>query len=112
MKINQIDNLDKTSVEIIDGLAKDGLEGSFTREQMGQFGILAAVENKIIREEQDEWALNSYERAFKAHKEGKFSNEIVSIPGIGLQIDEESLLRGENMTKKKYLHYHLLLKYQ
>eukprot|EP00924_Labyrinthula_sp_SR-Ha-C_P001361 snap_masked-scaffold_44-processed-gene-1.38-mRNA-1 protein AED:0.04 eAED:0.04 QI:0/0/0/1/1/1/2/0/407 len=101
IKINQINNLDKKSVEIIDGLAKDGLGDPFTREQMGQFGVLAAVENKITREEQDEWALNSYKRAFKAHKEGKFSNEIVSIPGIDLQIDEETLLRGENMTKEK-----------
>jgi acetyl-CoA acyltransferase len=47
---------------------------------MGQTAEILAREFKISRQEQDEFALMSQERAAKATQEGRFSEEIVPIP--------------------------------
>ncbi|GIN86473.1 acetyl-CoA acetyltransferase [Heyndrickxia sporothermodurans] len=57
----------------------DGLTCSFSGVHMGSYGNQTAEKLNISREEQDEWALRSHERAIKAIKEGKFAEEIVPI---------------------------------
>jgi acetyl-CoA C-acetyltransferase len=65
--------------EIIDGLVKDGLWDVYNDYHMGSAAELCASECKISREEQDAYAIESYKRAQKANREGKFKNEIIPI---------------------------------
>lgn len=65
--------------ECTDGLLKDGLTDVYTNFHMGRAAELCADKYKLTREQQDEFALASYERAATAFKSGKFKNEIVPI---------------------------------
>ena len=64
---------------MVDGLAKDGLTDAYNHEAMGMAAELCAKECTISREEQDAFAIESYQRALKAWEEGKFFNEVVPI---------------------------------
>ena len=64
---------------MIDGMQKDGLVDAYDQQAMGVFADLCASEYKITREEQDNFAVQSYERSAKAWDAGKFDNEIVSV---------------------------------
>jgi acetyl-CoA C-acetyltransferase len=63
----------------IDGMQKDGLTDAYDNNAMGVCADLCATEYSISREEQDAFAVQSYERSAKAWKEGKFSNEVVPV---------------------------------
>jgi len=63
----------------IDGMQKDGLTDAYDQNAMGVFADLCATEYKITREEQDSFAIQSYERSAKAWESGKFTNEIVPV---------------------------------
>jgi len=63
----------------IDGLIKDGLQDPFHQTIMGEFADLCATTHKISREDQDQFAINSYKKAARAWDEGKFINEIVPV---------------------------------
>ena len=65
--------------KLIDGLAKDGLTDCYHGYAMGCAADLTAVEHKISREEQDEFAIESYTRSQNAWKDGKFNAEVVSV---------------------------------
>lgn len=67
---------------LVDLMVHDGLTCSFNHIHMGIYGSETAAKFGITREEQDEWALRSHERAAKAIEEGLFAEEIkgVSIP--------------------------------
>ncbi|GGD24855.1 acetyl-CoA C-acyltransferase [Flavobacterium orientale] len=64
---------------LIDGMQKDGLTDAYDNNAMGVCADLCATEYKISREEQDAFAIQSYERSAKAWSEGKFSNEVVPV---------------------------------
>ena len=64
---------------IMDGIQKDGLTDAYDNNTMGVCGDLCASEYKISREEQDRFAIQSYERSAKAWNAGKFDNEIVPV---------------------------------
>lgn len=66
-------------VSMQDGMQKDGLVDAYGKEAMGVYADLCASEYKITREQQDAFAIQSYERATKAWEEGKFDNEIVPV---------------------------------
>lgn len=63
----------------IDGMQKDGLTDAYDNNAMGVCADLCATEYSISREEQDAFAVQSYERSAKAWNEGKFSNEVVPV---------------------------------
>ncbi len=63
----------------IDGMQKDGLTDAYDQNAMGVFADLCATEYKITREEQDAFAIQSYERSAKAWESGKFTKEIVPV---------------------------------
>ena len=65
--------------KVIDGLAKDGLTDCYHGYAMGCAADLTAVEQKISREDQDAFAIESYTRSQNAWNDGKFKNEIVSV---------------------------------
>jgi acetyl-CoA C-acetyltransferase len=60
-------------------MQKDGLIDAYDNTAMGVSADLCASEYKISREEQDQFAIQSYERSAKAWEAGKFDNEIVSV---------------------------------
>lgn len=64
---------------LVDGLLKDGLLDAYNHYHMGNAAELCVREFGISRQEQDEYALQSYARAAKAVREGKFRNEIVPV---------------------------------
>jgi acetyl-CoA C-acetyltransferase len=64
---------------MLDGMQKDGLTDAYDNNAMGVSADLCATEYKISREEQDDFAIQSYERSAKAWSEGKFDNEIVPV---------------------------------
>ena len=64
---------------LIDGLQKDGLTDAYDNNAMGVCADLCASEYQITREQQDAFAIQSYERSAKAWNEGKFNNEVVPV---------------------------------
>lgn len=69
-------------VSLVDGLAKDGLIDVYNNYPMGNAAELCATEYNITREDQDNFAIESYKRSQSAINSGKFKEEIipVSIP--------------------------------
>ncbi|MNQ42281.1 putative acetyl-CoA acyltransferase [compost metagenome] len=64
---------------MIDGMQKDGLTDAYDNSAMGVCADLCAAEYNISREDQDKFAIQSYERSAKAWESGKFDNEIVPV---------------------------------
>jgi acetyl-CoA C-acetyltransferase len=64
---------------MVDGMQKDGLTDAYDNNAMGVCADLCATEYKITREDQDTFAIQSYERSAKAWEAGKFDNEIVPV---------------------------------
>lgn len=62
-----------------DLMVHDGLTCSFAGVHMGSYGNKTAEEFSLTREEQDQWAIRSHERAVRAIEEGKFAEEIVPV---------------------------------
>ena len=65
--------------EIIDTLIKDGLWDAFHGYHMGVTAENVATKFQVTREDQDNFAIKSQDKALKAQKEKKFENEIISL---------------------------------
>lgn len=65
--------------KMIDGIAKDGLIDVYHNYPMGNAAELAAKEFNITREQQDEFAIESYKRSQAALDAGKMDNEIIPV---------------------------------
>lgn len=93
---------------LIDGLAKDGLTDVYNKTSMGVSGDRTAEKYQITREEQDDFAEQSFKKAAAAWANGSFSNEVVtvSIPqkkvGI-LEINEDENYKKANFDKMRTL---------
>ena len=66
-------------VKMIDGMVKDGLTDVYNQVHMGVCADKCAKEYNISREDQDNFAIESYKRAAQAWDAGKFDNEIVPV---------------------------------
>ncbi|MDX2361194.1 MAG: acetyl-CoA C-acyltransferase [Crocinitomicaceae bacterium] len=66
-------------VKMIDGLVKDGLTDVYNKVHMGVCADKCATENNITREDQDNFAIESYKRSAAAWEAGKFNDEIVPV---------------------------------
>ncbi|MET6991058.1 acetyl-CoA C-acyltransferase [Sediminicola arcticus] len=64
---------------LIDGMQKDGLVDAYDQNAMGTCADACATEYKFTREDQDAYAVQSYERSAAAWKAGKFNNEVVPV---------------------------------
>jgi len=67
------------NVQMIDGLAKDGLTDVYDGKAMGNAAEFCATSCGISREEQDAFSVESYKRSQAASNEGRFDNEIVPV---------------------------------
>jgi acetyl-CoA C-acetyltransferase len=91
-------------MKLIDGLVKDGLTDVYNRVHMGNCAEICAKDMNITREEQDAFAIESYNRSAKSWEEGKFNDEIVpvSVPqrrGEDLIISEDEEYKNVRMDK-------------
>lgn len=91
-------------MKITDGMVKDGLTDVYNQVHMGVCADECAVEYKFSREDQDAFAVSSYEKAAKAWKEGKFNDEVVSVEvpqrkGDALIISEDEEYKNIKLDK-------------
>jgi acetyl-CoA C-acetyltransferase len=66
-------------ITVQDGLAKDGLVDVYDKVAMGNFADLCAKEHAISREDQDAFAVASYQKSQNATEKGLFKEEIIPI---------------------------------
>jgi len=66
-------------VKVTDGMVKDGLTDVYNQVHMGVCADKCADEYNISREDQDNFAIESYKRAAAAWDGGKFDEEIVPV---------------------------------
>ncbi|MCA1764053.1 MAG: acetyl-CoA C-acyltransferase, partial [Flavobacteriales bacterium] len=67
------------NITMQDGMVLDGLTDVYNSEHMGNCGDLCAREYNITREQQDEFAINSYKRSADAWANGKFTDEVIPV---------------------------------
>ncbi|KAI0193484.1 acetyl-CoA acetyltransferase [Astrocystis sublimbata] len=92
---------------LIDGMLKDGLTDAYKKEHMGLAAELCSDDHSISREEQDAYAIATYQRAQEATAAGIFSKEIVPVevsggrgkPAVQITTDEE--VKNLNAEKMK-----------
>ena len=62
-----------------DGMQKDGLVDAYDKVAMGVCADACATKYGFSREDQDAYAIQSYQRSSEAWKSGKFSDEIIPV---------------------------------
>jgi acetyl-CoA C-acetyltransferase len=86
---------------LIDGMQKDGLSDAYDNNAMGVCADLCATEYKISREDQDQFAIQSYERSAKAWEAGKFDNEVIPVAVPQRKGDPIMVTKDEEYTNVK-----------
>jgi len=86
---------------LIDGMQKDGLTDAYDHNAMGVCADLCAKEYGITREEQDQYAVQSYERSAAAWNAGKFANEVVPVEVPQRRGDAIIVAKDEEYTNVK-----------
>ncbi len=91
-------------MKLVDGLVKDGLTDVYNRVHMGVCAEKCATEMDFTREEQDAFAIESYNRSTNSWARGKFADEIVSVEvpqrrGDALIINEDEEYKNVKVDK-------------
>lgn len=91
-------------MKLTDGMVKDGLTDVYNNVHMGNCADKCASEHNFSREEQDAFAIASYEKSAAAWKAGKFNNEVVpvSVPqrkGDPIIVSEDEEYKNVRMDK-------------
>ncbi len=89
---------------LIDGMQKDGLVDAYDHNAMGTCADLCATEYNFSREDQDAFAIKSYERSAKAWADGKFKEEVVPVEvpqrrGEPVVVSEDEEFKNVKMDK-------------
>ncbi|CAO0797510.1 unnamed protein product [Mucor circinelloides] len=71
------------NTEVVDGIVKDGLTDVYNNYLMGVAAEECAAEYEISREQQDDYAIESYKRAQAAFAAGHYKEEIVPVTVSG-----------------------------
>jgi acetyl-CoA C-acetyltransferase len=64
---------------VVDGVIHDGLWDVYDDQHMGMCGEVCATKYNFSREDQDGYAIDSYERSKKAWEDGVFAEEVISL---------------------------------
>ena len=91
-------------MKLIDGLVKDGLTDVYNKVHMGNCAELCAKEMNFSREQQDAFAIESYNRSASAWENGKFKDEVVPVAvpqrrGDDLIVSEDEEYKNVKMDK-------------
>lgn len=96
--------------EAQDGILYDGLHDPYDGSHMGDFAEFTARRLSISREDQDDFAIRSYELSQQAAKDGTFKAEIVPVPvpvpkkkGEFVFVSEDEEIKKFNKDKMKTL---------
>jgi acetyl-CoA C-acetyltransferase len=89
---------------LIDGLQKDGLVDAYDNNAMGVCADACATKYEFSREDQDNYAIQSYKRSSEAWKNGKFKNEVIPVEvpqrrGEPLLISEDEEFKNVKLEK-------------
>ena len=89
---------------LIDGLQRDGLVDVYEQNAMGVCADTCATEYKFSREDQDNFAIQSYKRSADAWKSGKFDGEVVPVEvpqrrGAPIMITEDEEYKNVKLEK-------------
>jgi len=92
------------NMQLVDGLVKDGLTDVYSNVHMGVCAEKCASKMNFTREEQDAFAIESYNRSTKAWVNGKFTDEIIAVEvpqrkGDTLVILEDEEYKNVRMEK-------------
>lgn len=87
-----------------DGMQRDGLVDVYDQHAMGVCADACATEYEFSREDQDQYAIQSYKRSAAAWKSGAFTNEVIPIHvpqrrGEPLTISEDEEYNNVNLDK-------------
>jgi acetyl-CoA C-acetyltransferase len=82
--------------EVVDHMVFDGLTSTFDGLHMVAQASQVSRELGITREEQDEWAYRSHQRAAAAQDEGRFADEIVPVGDVAA---DEGVRRDTTLEK-------------
>ena len=91
------------NVTLLDGIQIDGLTDVYSQTLMGTCAETCATEYNITREDQDNFAIESYKRSARAWSEGKFTNEIAPVTVVTRKgevvISEDEEYKNVNFDK-------------
>lgn len=93
--------------QLVDALVRDGLSDAYDGSAMGLAGEDCAQEYSFTREQQDEYAIASYQKAQKAQAEGLFKDEIAPLEVSGGRgkpnkiVDQDDEIKNLNIEKLK-----------
>ncbi|MEE9362144.1 MAG: acetyl-CoA C-acyltransferase [Cellulophaga sp.] len=87
-----------------DGMQKDGLVDAYNEQAMGVCADACAEEYKFSREDQDNFAIQSYKRSASAWEAGNFNSEIVPVKvpqrrGESIIVFEDEEFKNVRMDK-------------
>jgi len=91
-------------MKLVDGLVKDGLTDVYNRVHMGVCAEKCATEMNFTREQQDAFAIESYNRSAKSWAKGNFTDEVIPVKvpqrrGDNLVITEDEEYKNVKMDK-------------
>lgn len=93
---------------LVDGVLQDGLTDAYgKKEHMGMAAELCAKDHDISREQQDEYAIKTYQKAQAATEAGIFAKEIAPIEVSGgrgkpaVKVDRDDEVKNLNVDKLK-----------
>ena len=91
-------------MKLTDGMVKDGLTDVYNNVHMGNCAEICAKEMNISREDQDNFAIESYNRSSKSWQEGRFFDEIVPVSvhqrrGEDLVVSEDEEYKNVKLEK-------------
>jgi acetyl-CoA C-acetyltransferase len=86
------------NITMLDGISKDGLLDVYSKVPMGNCAEICAKEHSISREDQDNFAITSYQRASEAWEKGNFNDEVVPVSVPQRKGDPKIVSRDEEYT--------------
>ena len=86
------------NMTVVDGISLDGLLDVYSNVPMGTCAELCAKEYGITREDQDNFAITSYQRATEAWDSGKFNEEVVPVSIPQRKGDPKIISKDEEYT--------------
>ncbi|KAH8764806.1 Thiolase, N-terminal domain-containing protein [Diaporthe sp. PMI_573] len=93
---------------LIDGVQKDGLRDAYGKQElMGMQGELCASTHELTREQQDEYAIKTYQKAQAATEAGVFKAEIAPVEVSGgrgkpnVTVDRDEEVKNLNIDRLK-----------
>src|SRR5437879_7865654 len=85
------------NAEMVDSMVHDGLWSTFTGQHMGESSDDVNRELRISREEQDEWAARSHQRALAAWESGRLAEESIVVQVPQRRGDPVAVVRDEGI---------------